>query len=82
MNVFAGKLEEWLLAELAIAQDEYAAGKVIVSVGTGDMNSSKVIQVSVRQRIAELWLALNALDSTKYPMATMLARTRSKAVFA
>ena len=61
-NPFIGWSQEELEAALSDAQDDYAAGKTLTSIGAGDSSSSKLVQSSPMARIEAICKALYALD--------------------
>jgi len=81
MNYFIGKTKPWLESELAKAQADYSAGKVIINVSSGDVTTGKMIHVNVQDRIERLLIALNALDSTTYPDLSIRRISRTRVTF-
>lgn len=81
MNIFLGKSQSWLEAELAKAQADAAAGKITIRVSTPGVSADKMQEMSIISRIEQLLWALNALDPTTYPAASIKRITRTKAVF-
>lgn len=71
-NPFIGWTQAQLEAELRSAQEDYAAGTQITSVGAGDTNVSAQMQHGILERIETLYRALNLLDPTTYPIASIL----------
>lgn len=78
LNLFIGISRDQLERWLRDAQADLAAGKTLSSYGTGDTNASKQVQMDIRQRIAEILNALNAIDSTAYPAAQTKRVTRTQ----
>lgn len=78
LNYFIGKTEAWLEAQLGLAQEDLAAGRVVTRVSAGDTESGETIEVNVKERIEMLLNALNALNPTDYPASSVrrVRRTR------
>jgi len=68
-----------LEAALSDAQNELAAGAVTISAGAGEANGAFSKQLSIERRIELLYKALNALDSTTYPLDSISRVDRTKA---
>jgi hypothetical protein len=81
LNLFAGKSQAWLEAELAKAQADLSAGKTVTSVSSDGSTTGKLVQVSAVDRIKLLLRALNKLDPTHYPYNEATSVTRTRAVF-
>jgi hypothetical protein len=79
VNYFAGKTQVWLETELGKVQAELSAGKVRVSVGSGEVNSQSMIESDLTARFDRLYYALYLLDPTTYP-ATGFRVSRTRAV--
>lgn len=82
MNLFAGWSEADLLSALRAAQDELASGSQLESAGSGDVSSTRRIQVGPVSRIRMIGRALNALDSDKYPLSDYTVPSRAVAIMA
>jgi hypothetical protein len=74
INYFIGKTQAWLEAELAIVQEDIAAGKTLVSWGAGESTAVNVRQVSLQTRWEMLYRALNELDPDNYPATNFRVR--------
>lgn len=77
LNYFIGWTQARLEAELTKAQQELAAGASIQSGSGGDTSFSQISQIPIQQRIEMLYRALNALDSTTYPAASITRHDRT-----
>lgn len=80
VNYFADKTQTWLETQLENAQSDFAAGKTITSVSSGDVASGKQIQVDVTSRIERLLYALYLLDPDTYPLASSARTSRTRIV--
>lgn len=69
-----------LEAELTKLQDEFKAGKVRTSVTSGEVGSSSMIEVSIKERIEFVLRRLNQLDPTNYPASMCVRVSRTKLV--
>lgn len=69
-----------LEAELAKLQSEMMAGKVRISVNSGDVGSSSLIEISIKERISIVLARLYELDPDNYPAASVFRVTRTKLV--
>ena len=81
LNLFAGKSQSWLEAELAKAQADLAAGKTVTSVSSDGSTTGKLVQVSAVERIKMLLVALNKLAPNTYHYNDVTPVTRTRAVF-
>lgn len=80
MNLFTGWTEAELLASLREAQEELSAGSQLEAAGSGDVSSTRRIQVGPVSRIRMLSTALNKLDPDTYPASDYTVPTRAVAV--
>lgn len=80
MNLFTGWTEAELLAALREAQEELSAGSQLEAAGSGDVSSTRRIQVGPVSRIRMIGKALNTLDPDAYPASDYTVPTRSVAV--
>lgn len=67
-NPFIGWSKTDLEIALRAAQNEYAAGVQIASVGAGDTNVSGSVQVTILERIRQIYQALFLIDPVTYPI--------------
>jgi hypothetical protein len=79
VNYFAGKSQSWLEGELTKVVSQLSAGKVIISAGSGDVNSQSMVESDLTARYDRLYYALYLLAPTTYP-ATGFRVSRTKAV--
>jgi hypothetical protein len=80
-NPFIGWSQAELESALRAAQDDFAAGKTLSSVGGGDANSTKLVQMTPEQRIRQIYQALNFLDPDTYPKNQLSRVTRTQIQF-
>ena len=78
-NPFIGWSESELTTLLRTLQEEWAAGGVITSAGSGDVSSQHQVQASIRVRMNDVLRALHRLNPDAYPL-TDLPRNRTVAV--
>jgi len=76
LNYFRGQSQAWCEEALASAQADAAAGKITISVTTGDLSTGKVVQADVATRIRRLEWSLYVLDPVKWPLNRTVSRTR------
>jgi hypothetical protein len=81
LNLFAGKSQSWLEAELAKAQADLSAGKTVTSVTSDGSSTGKLVQVSAVERIKLLLAALNKIAPDSYPWKDAVSTSRTRAVF-
>ena len=80
VNLFVGWSEADLLSAFRAAQDELASGSQLESAGSGDVSSTRRIQVGPTTRIREIGRALTKLDPYKYPATDYTSPSRTVAV--
>jgi hypothetical protein len=80
-NPFIGRDQEWLEAELRLAQDDFAKGKTMTSVNAGDTGNTKQVQMSPQERIGFLLKALAILDPETYPPESVIRNTITRVAF-
>lgn len=80
-NPFIGWSQAELEEALEAAQEDYSRGKTLSSIGSGDANSSKTIQMDALQRIKAILKALNVIDPTTYPSDSIHEVRRTQVLF-
>lgn len=64
-DLFIGQSTQWLIDQLKIAQEDYAAGKTLVSYSSGETSGSEFILMTPRQRILQILGALKSRGVTQ-----------------
>lgn len=67
-------------AERVKLQTELLAGKVRTQVNSGEVGSSSMIEVSIRERLAIVLAELCRLDPETYPPESCIRTTRTRIV--
>lgn len=67
-NPFFGRSWDTLAADLEAAQDDLAAGKTISSSGVGETRKTEQVEISARERIRQILLAMNRLRPDAVPL--------------
>lgn len=80
-NYFIGWNQQDLEAELRSAQEDLAAGKSTIAAQGGDSRIGSQVDLSAQERIKLILKALNAIDPTTYPLASVSAITTTRACF-
>lgn len=75
-----GWTEAELLAALRSAQEEAASGSQLEAAGSGDVSTTRRVQIGAVQRIRLIGAALNKLDPYKYPAKDYIPPSRSVAI--
>jgi len=78
LNLFLGKSQEWLEAQLALAQEDFAAGSAMTKAEAGDARTETETNVSSVERIKQLLKALHAIDPDTYPLDQITAIDRTR----
>lgn len=81
MNLFIGWTESQLEAKLLQAQTDLADARAQVSLGTVDMNMTQQITQSTIETIRMLYVALNRLNPTEYPLDSISEISSTVATF-
>lgn len=81
MNVFIGKSQSWLEAELAHCQAELSAGKVRIEVDSDGVAVKSQAMGSIEYRVELILRRLHTLDSATYPIADTRRVNRTAARF-
>jgi len=82
VNLFVGWTEAELLVAFRAAQDELSAGSQLEAAGSGDVSSTRRVQVGAITRLRMLGSALAKINPVAYPVADYIAPTRTVAVTA
>jgi hypothetical protein len=70
-----GRTEAELLALFIAARDEWEAGKMTISIGSGETNLGFAAQASLEARMKTLYAALSTLNPTTYTPIFVSDRT-------
>lgn len=81
VNYFIGQTQEWLERQLAMCQEDIAAGKTLIQWGAGDSSGIRKVQLTPQLRFAQLYYALYLLDPETYPSTGLAPTNRTRAVF-
>jgi hypothetical protein len=81
LTTFYGWTAAELLTAMAAAQEDLAKGKMLISAGSGDVNTAMQIQANARERIFELQRALYEVDSTTYAAFANTGHSQTQASF-
>lgn len=76
-----GEDEASLLAALAKAREDFKKGSAIISAGSGDVNTAKIIQANAKERIFEIQAALYELDPDTYEDFACVGHSQTVARF-
>jgi len=77
MNYFIGRTQEQLEEALQAAQEELENGKQLLSSSVGESAFTFQSENSIKKRIQQIYVALNALDSDTYPASLIIPTTRA-----
>lgn len=81
LTTFYGWTQAELLDALTKAQEDFAKGSAIISAGSGDVQSAKMIQNNAQERIFEIQRALYELDSDTWAAFATVGQNQTRAVF-
>ena len=80
-NPFIGLTKTRLETELRQAQSDLLAGKATIRAGSGEILIQSSVDVSLQQRIRQIYRALSLLDPTTYPADQISPTSQTKISF-
>lgn len=81
LNPFIGLSQERLETELRQAQSDLLAGKNTIQAASGDIMIRSQPEMSLLERIRLILVALNRIDPSTYPYASITPSNATKIVF-
>lgn len=81
LTTFYGWTQQELLDALTKAQEDFARGSGIISVGSGDVNSAMMLQQNAQERIFEIQRALYELDPDTWEAFAATGQNQTRATF-
>ena len=78
VNMFISWTQAELETALRSAQNDFASGKTLTQVASGDSSSTKLVTVDCKKRIEQLMYSLYLLAPNTYPLSQIRRVTRTQ----